>query len=37
MSYDRKSGMVIYRSKLHATLKRNYQLMPALKCEAVSL
>ncbi len=23
--------MVIYRSKLHATLKRNYQLMPALK------
>lgn len=31
MSYDRKSGMVIYRSKLHATLKRNFQLMPALK------
>ncbi len=28
LSYDRKSGMVIYRSKLHATLKRNYQLMP---------
>ncbi len=23
--------MVIYRSKLYATLKRNYQLMPALK------
>ena len=23
--------MVIYRSSLHATLKRNYQLMPALK------
>ncbi len=23
--------MVIYRSKLHATLQRNYQLMPALK------
>ena len=36
MSYDRNSGMVIYRSKMHATLKRNYQLMPALKCEAVS-
>ena len=36
MSDDRKSGMVIYRSKLHATLKRNSQLMPALKCEAVS-
>ena len=27
MSYDGKSGMVIYRSKLHATLKRNYQLI----------
>ena len=23
--------MVIYRSKPHATLKRNYQLMPAIK------
>ncbi len=31
MRYDANSGMVIYRSKLHATLKRNYQLMPALK------
>ncbi len=31
MRYDQRSGMVIYRSKLHATLKRNYQLMPALK------
>ena len=31
MSYDRKSGRVIYRSKLHATPKRNYELMPALK------
>jgi len=31
MSYDHKSGMVIYRSKMHSTLKRNYQLMPALK------
>ena len=31
MRYDKKSGMVIYRSRLHATLKRNYQLMPALK------
>ena len=29
--YDRKSGMVIYRSRLHATVKRNYQLIPALK------
>jgi hypothetical protein len=28
---DPGSGTVIYRSKLHATLKRNYQLMPALK------
>ena len=31
MRYDKKSGMVIYRSRPHATLKRNYQLMPALK------
>ena len=31
MRYARDSGMVIYRSKLHATLKRNYQLMPAIK------
>ena len=36
MSYDSKSGIVIYRSKMHATLKRNCQLMPALKCEVVS-
>jgi hypothetical protein len=31
MRYDKTSGMVIYRSRMHATLKRNYQLMPALK------
>ncbi len=31
MTYDPNTAMVIYRSKLHATLKRNYQLMPALK------
>ena len=31
MRFDQQSSMVIYRSKLHATLKRNYQLMPALK------
>ncbi len=31
MRYDAKTGMVIYRSKLHATLNCNYQLMPALK------
>ena len=31
MTYDAKTAMVIYRSKLHATLKRNFQLMPALK------
>ncbi len=31
MRYDAGSGIVIYRSKLHATLKCNYQLMPALK------
>jgi hypothetical protein len=29
MRYAQDSGMVIYRSKPHATLKRNYQLMPA--------
>jgi hypothetical protein len=29
MRYAPDSGMVIYRSKPHATLKRNYQLMPA--------
>ena len=29
--HDDTSGMAIYRSKLHATLKRNYQLMPALR------
>jgi hypothetical protein len=31
MSYAPDSGMVVYRSKPHATLKRNYQLMPAIK------
>ncbi len=31
MRYAADSGMVIYRSKPHATLKRNYQLMPAIK------
>jgi hypothetical protein len=30
-TYDPNTAMVIYRSKLRATLKRNYQLMPALK------
>jgi hypothetical protein len=28
MTYKTKQGVVVYRSKLHATLKRNYQLMP---------
>jgi len=31
MGYDQRSRMAIYRSKLHATPKRNYQRMPALK------
>ena len=31
MRYAPDSGMVVYRSKPHATLKRNYQLMPAIK------
>ena len=29
MTYDDRTGMVIYRSKFHASLKRNYQLLPA--------
>jgi hypothetical protein len=28
MTYKVKQGVVVYRSKLHTTLKRNYQLMP---------
>jgi hypothetical protein len=28
MTYDRATGTVIYRSKMHAGLKRNFQLMP---------
>lgn len=32
MIYDEKSGVVIYRSKMHASLKRNYQLMPGAQC-----
>jgi len=31
MTYDGKTGMVIYRSKFHASLKRNYQLLPAVQ------
>ena len=31
MTYDDKTGMVIYRAKLHATLKRNFQLLPAVQ------
>ena len=31
MTYDPKTAMVICRSQMHATLKRNYQLLPALK------
>ena len=29
MTYDKHTGMVIYRSKFHASLKRNYQLLTA--------
>jgi len=28
MSYDMESGTVIYRSRMHKALKRNYQIMP---------
>ena len=31
MTYDKLTGMVIYRSKFHASLKRNYQLLPAIQ------
>ena len=31
MTYDRQTGMVVYRSKFHASLKRNYQLLPAVQ------
>ena len=31
MTYDINTGMVIYRSKFHASLKRNFQLLPAVK------
>ncbi|MCZ6501718.1 MAG: transposase [Gammaproteobacteria bacterium] len=31
MTYDKQTGMVIYRSKFHASLKRNYQLLPAVQ------
>jgi hypothetical protein len=30
-TYDAARGMVIYRSKLHATLKRNFQVMPGVE------
>ena len=28
MEYKAKQGMVVYRAKHHATLKRNFQIMP---------
>ena len=28
MTYDRATGTVIYRSKMHKGLKRNFQVMP---------
>lgn len=31
MTYDAARGAVIYRSRLHATLKRNFQAMPGLE------
>ncbi|MCP4264416.1 MAG: hypothetical protein GY777_02375, partial [Candidatus Brocadiaceae bacterium] len=30
MEYKAKQGMVVYRSKHHATLKRNFQIMPGV-------
>jgi hypothetical protein len=29
-TYDAARGALIYRSKLHATLKRNFQVMPGV-------
>ena len=31
MTYDSTKGTVIYRSRLHATLKRNFLAMPGLE------
>ena len=28
MEYQARQGVVVYRSKMHATLKRNYQVLP---------
>lgn len=30
-TYDAARGTVVYRSKLHATLKRNFQVMPGVE------
>lgn len=40
MSYDAVTGTVIYRSKMHLGLKRNFQVMsgaqrPALQCQQI--
>ncbi len=37
MRYDAPTGMVVYRSKMHATLKRNYQLVPGARWLALLL
>jgi hypothetical protein len=37
MTYDNKTGMVIYCPNLHVTLKRNFQLLPAVKWLALLL
>jgi len=29
--YKTEQGVTVYRSKLHATLKRNFQIMPGAK------
>ena len=31
MSYNASNGTIVYRSKLHATLKRNYEVMPGVE------
>ncbi|HEY5718819.1 MAG TPA: hypothetical protein VIW02_00405, partial [Gammaproteobacteria bacterium] len=31
MEYKARQGVVVYRSKMHATLKRNFQVMPGAR------
>lgn len=37
MSYDAATGTVIYRSKMHQGLKRNFQVMPGARVVGAAL